>query len=593
MTMRRNHSILFVSLIFIFLLSACRNEPKLSPVAVDTTVNIRISSEPRGLNFLLNSDGQAITIMRQMALPLADFNAKTFKLEPVLVKSVPTTTEITEGPDAGLVAYTFDLLEQAVWDDGTPMTAKDFIFTIKATFNPHYKSPYPSQFLSIKKIEIDPGSDKKFTIYSDKYVIGKETLSNFTLLPTHLFDPENIYAGYPLKELQDPANKERYSTDEQLKKVAAILSSPKNMGQDGELSGSGPYKLKEWKTGESIVLEKKENWWGDALSNQYPKLKATPKKIVYKVIPDFNATISLMRNGEIDIVNNAEVRDITRLKEDDFFKENFNFYAPSMFKHAFIMLNTLNPKLSDRNVRRALAHLLDLNEISNAIYMGEDNVVVTPIHPSKSYYHKGLAPIDYNIEKAKTLLQEAGWSDTNNNGTVDKIINGELTELNLEYSYPGSSKNSGDIGQLLKEAAQPAGVNITLTPMEVRPYLTSAGNKTFELAPLGSSWYPFYEDFEQRWDSQSPRNYYSFGTAESDKLIETINKTIDPEKLTELYMRFQEIVYEEQPVIFFHTGVNHIMVNKKFGSINTSQISPGYFVNELSMTNVPITINNN
>ena len=123
--------------------------------------------------------------------------------------------------------------------------------------------------------------------------------------------------------------------------------------------------------------------------------------------------------------------------------------------------------------------------------------------------------------------------------------------------------------------------------MEFRPYLTSLGAKSFELGALGSTWYPFYEDFEPRWHSQTPRNYASFGNAESDELIETINKTIDPKKLHDLYMRFQEIVYDEQPVIFFHTGVNHIISHKKFGPIATSQISPGYFVNELSLQTVP------
>ena len=72
-------------------------------------------------------------------------------------------------------------------------------------------------------------------------MIGKETLSNFTLLPAHLLDPENIYANYTLEHLQDPTHKEEHSSDEQLKKLGDLLTSPKNMGHDGELSGgSGP-----------------------------------------------------------------------------------------------------------------------------------------------------------------------------------------------------------------------------------------------------------------------------------------------------------------------------------------------------------------
>ena len=591
--MRCNHSILISTLLLVFLLTSCRTDPKLPPIGQDTTVNIRIPSDPLGLNFLLNHDENAIPIMRQLALPLCDFNEKTFKLEPVLVKSAPITKEITEGPDAGLVAYTFDIQEEAVWDNGTPITAKDFIFTVKAVFNPHYRSLYTDQFILIDRIEVDPMSEKKFTVYSQKYVLGKESLSNFTILPAHLLDPENIYANYTLKDLQNTENKEKYSSDEQLKKLGALLSSPKNMGQDGELSGSGPYKLKAWKTGESLVLVKKENWWGSSLSNKYSRLTAIPKRITYKIVPDFNAAISLMRNGEIDIISKAEVREIVKLKEDDFFKEKFNFYAPSIYRHLFIMLNTLDPKLTDKKVRRALAHLIDLKELSDAIYMGEDNVVKTPVHPSKSYYHKGLTPIDYNVEKAKALLQEAGWSDTNNNGIVDKIINGELTELNLEYSYYAPSKNAADLGQLYKEAAQPAGVNIVVTSMEGRPLQMGWRNKSFELSTAGTSCYPFYDDFHLKWNSQSGSNYFSFGNAESDEIIETIKKTTDPKKLNDLYMRFQEIVYDEQPVIFIHTGFNQIMAHKKFGQLTTSQLSPGYFVNELSLKTIPVAVSPN
>jgi len=129
--------------------------------------------------------------------------------------------------------------------------------------------------------------------------------------------------------------------------------------------------------------------------------------------------------------------------------------------------------------------------------------------------------------------------------------------------------------------------------MEGRPLQTGWRKKTFELSPGGVSSYPFYDDFHQKWNSQSPSNYYSFGNAESDKIIETINKTTDPEKLNDLYMRFQEIVYEEQPIIFIHTGFNQIISHKKLGPITTSQLSPGYFVNELSLKTIPVITNNN
>jgi len=589
----RFHPLFYLFFLLLIFSTACRTDPKVPVVLEDTVVNMRVSGDPLGLNYLLNYDAAATLVMRQIFLPLMDFNPTSYQLEPVLVKGQPVIKEITEGIDKGLLSYTFEFIETATWGDGTPITAKDVAFTLKAIYNPNYPSPYPSYFMFVKRVEIAANNPKGFTIFAEKNNAALPNIGNVSIMPAHILDPTNIYDNYSLADLQNPKNKEKYSTDPQLKTVAALFTSPKNMGREGELNGSGPYKLSKWETGQSLTLVKKDNWWGDALAKNNRMLEAKPKKIVYKIIPDINATLSLMRNGEVDVMNAVSVGEFNKLKEDPYFKEKYNFYTPEMIAHRFIMFNTTDSRLEDKRVRRAVAHLFNLEEIYETIYGGDKNPVTNPIHPTKPYYNNNLAVITYNVDKAKALLKEAGWADANNNGVMDKMIDGELQELNLRLTHKNGFNDWINIAALFQESAKAAGVNIIPTPLESRPLKQGWVQKNYELSFTGSTWIPAHKNLYQKWHSKSKGNYSAFGTVASDALIEEINKTVDEDKLAELYTKFQEIIYEEQPVIFINTASDHIIVNKKYGNIKTSSVPPRVFVNEFALQHVPIDVNNN
>lgn len=309
----RFHPLFYLFFGLVIICTACRTDPKVTPVVLeDTVVNMRVPGDPSGLNFLLNYDGTATLVMRQLFLPLMDFNPSSYELEPVLVKEQPIIKEITEGPDKGLLSYTFEFRETATWGDGTPITAKDVAFTLKAIYNPNYPSPYPSYFKFVKRVELDANKPKSFTVFAEKNNAGLPNIGNVSIMPAHLLDPNNVYDNYSLAELQNAKNKEKHSAAPQLKTVAELFTSPKNMGREGELNGSGPYKLSKWETGQSVTLLKKENWWGDPLARNNRMLEAKPKKIVYKIIPDMNATLSLMRNEEVDIMRRVSVGEFNK-----------------------------------------------------------------------------------------------------------------------------------------------------------------------------------------------------------------------------------------------------------------------------------------
>ena len=519
------------SILFALIFSACRNEPKLSVSDWDKTVNVRIGGDPESLGYLYVTDSKSLQIIRQIFLPFTDFDPETYEMKPVLAKTMPIITEITSGEYAGLVSSAYEIREEAVWADGSPVTGKDYLFTLKSVYNPNKPSIYAGQFRRIKSVVVDETNPKKFTIYSEPYMAVREYYSNFAPLPAYLYDPEGIMEKYSLADLRD---KEKLKDKEDLKTLSDAFNSPKYLRSPEMLKGSGPYELAEWASGQQIVLTKKANWWGEELSKKERLLKAIPNKVVFKMIPDLNAAVSLMKNGEIDIIAQMDWTTFLNQKKKEDFTNEFNFYTPDKYAYRMMNFNTTKDKLSDPKVRRAIAHLFNREEILNTVYYGYPTAITGPIYPTKSAYNKDLKLLDFNVDKAKTLLKEAGWEDTDGNGIVDKLINGELTDLNIELKFASSNSDYTAVATIFKSAALKGGVNINTNPMETSSFMTSLRSKDFDMTFSGNSDYPFNLDPVSKWHTKGSINHASFGTAESDALIIELRKTIDAVSYTHL-----------------------------------------------------------
>jgi len=579
---------------FSLLIIACRNEPETTGPALQNEVKVRLSSEPENLNFLLTAHASATEIFKLLSMPLASFDPGTYELAPTLIRQMPLIAEVTEGDYKGTVSYDFEILEEAKWDNGSPILAEDFLFTLKAVFNPNYSSPHRSLTSFIKDVQIDPENPKKFRVYGAKYIIAAPVVSNFELMPRYVYDPEDIMANYTLNELKDPANKEQLENDEQLKAFAEQFSSPLHLSDPQGISYAGPYRLERWITGQEIVLVKKDNWWGDQLAASNNLLSAHPQKITFKFIPDINAAVSLAKNGEIDVMGRIEWAKFMELKEDKIITEQYNLHVPEKIAYRFIILNNANPKFEDKKVRQAMDHLFDRKEIGETVYYGFSKPTIGPVHPSKSYYNKNLSVRSLDIEKAKSLLDEAGWKDTNGNGIVDKKINGQQVEMDVELLYLNGFRDYSSMGIIFADAAKKAGVNIIPTSMETKAIFTQLRSKEFDAAFWGEDWYPLHKDLASRYHTRGSQNFGSFSNAESDDLIQKLRRIVDDSQLPPYYMRVQEILHEESPNIFINTGEDRLMVHKKFGDVRVTAVKPHYYLNEFTINQpVPVKTSNN
>ena len=568
--MIRFHSLLAFAFSILLLTPSCTPDEGKGTIYKnnDNTLRVRQPTDIRTMNPYFGGSKYETSVYKLVFQELMDFDPNTQELTPKIIKSDPVIEEITSGDYTGGLKFTYEILDEAIWDDGRPITGNDFLFSMKTIFNP--KLPTKSiaaYFDNVVNIEVDENDPKKFNVYTDNaYILTKPGISNFTILPEHIYDPEGLTKTISFIDLRNPENAKKYAEDPDIAQFAATFSDPEF--EKETVVGSGPYKLTEWEPGQRVVLTKKQNWWGENLAKTNVHLAAHPDTIIFYPIKDQSATITALKDESIDVSAEVDGQLFLELRENGYADSIFNFYTPSTYSYFMTIINNRNPKLADKKVRRALAHLMDMDLVINEVYNGLGARMIGPVFPEKPYFNKDLNPIEYNLDKAKELLKEAGWEDTNGNGILDKMIDGTRTELSLSYQYSPSSNFQDNYTALFKDNAKKVGIEIVREGLEFKVMQQNSVNGNYELGGRGSRWFPLPDDFKQLWHTDGigvrSGNYPRFGNAETDALIEDIRYSTNEEERHAKYNEFQKIVYDEQPVIFILVPLDRVAVHKRF-----------------------------
>ncbi len=534
-----------------------------SGVATDTVL-IRLAAEPEQVDPLLArtlADRQLNNLLFQTLL---DYDPQTLELIPVLAESLPVVDSITDGRWQGGMRYQFSIRPDATWDDGSPVTAADYIFTFKTLLNPGVNAaPFRIYFNFLKDIVTDPLDPKKFTVITDRpYVMALEALGTVGLYPAYFYDKNQLTKNISISDLADPARADSiYQHNQQLQNFAENF----NNKDAQEIIGGSAYQITEWMANQRITLTKKKDHWTEAV----PALSTIPDQLIFKIIPDVNSATSLLQSQQLDVLTGIPPERFEELQET--LSEDYNFYKTPKLSYDYIGINGNRDYLSNVRVRRALAHLLDMELIIAEILDGQAQRTIGPIHPSKSYYHQNLQPIDFDIKRADSLLNEAGF------GTNKK-------PLQLRYYYNIKNKKAAEIGLLLEKAARKINVEIIPTGMEIRALLTHYRQRDYDLAYLTWTTPPGLDDLRQTWHSSGNvaggSNRTGFGDKNADRIIDQIRISYDSKTRKELYLRIQEIIYQQQPYIFLYTPYERMAINKRF-SIQPTVRFPGYTISKL------------
>ncbi|BDS12277.1 ABC transporter substrate-binding protein [Aureispira anguillae] len=581
-----NWSLLFVACL-IFTCYSCGTDSKKNDtgqegtsnsqnIPDDFTVRIQIGGNTDGLNVALSNSAISSEILNSnVHAALLEMNPKDFSLRPYLATGRPIIKEL----DDNKMSISFEIREEAVWDNGTPITAEDYAFTIKAIKNPKTNATAQRSYLEfVEEVKIDPNNPKKFTVISNtRYLLTEEVSSSVAVLPAYFYDAQGLMSDFTISELNDPANLDRLNKDPRILDFANDFNTnyshtPKN------IVGAGPYQVTEIATHQHVKLERKKEWWGDKVDVDY--IAAYPQKLYFKILDDDNTAILALKEQEIDVMTYIPEEKFLDLQKNERATKNFNLYTPDNFAYRYIGFNMNQAKLSDVRVRKAIAHLIDKKHIVEDLCSNLATPINGPVSPLKKHNNKNLPEIAFNIEKAKQLLAEAGWKDMDGDNILDKNIQGQQESLKIKFLYPQGKQFYKDIAQVLKDEAARVGIEIDMIASEWSVMQEDLKKRNFDLTCLGWGQGPTLDDFKQIWHTESDtydgNNYVGFGNQESDKLIETIRVTMDEAKRQEMYFRFQEIVADQQPYVFLVAPKLCIAINKRFKNAEASSLRPGY-----------------
>ncbi len=544
-------------------------------------VNIRYDAAPGNLNPFLTTLGVNLYSCARIFSTFSELDPQSFKLVPTIVKEIPQERKISEGPHAGEFAYDFEIIPEAVWDNGTPVTGNDMAFTMKIIFHPLMPAKaFLSYFKDMSGIDIDPANPKKFTIYFKQYyILALETLCQTPIMPAYHYDANNRLGNTPIADFLDSTKLKSFETDSGMKAFVEEFKQPKFANDPNGIVGSGPYRVEKMNE-QGLILVKKENYWGDKLVDKRPLLAAYPKRLVYKVVKDENVVENMLKNGELDIVpGSLSPGKFLEMKAKDSLAAKYNFDILPAMQYSRWLLNLNKPNLQDVRVRKALAHIVDYDNFIKNIRLNLAIRTLSPILPSKKYYAKDLAYYDFNIDKAKELLKEAGWSDSDGDGVMDKTEAGRKVKLVIEVLVP-PVRSSQQYTESVTETARLVGIEIKSITTDISEIAQKTLTGDYESTFLAAVLYPGLTDLSQRYHSRylAPNgdNRSRYINPKLDDILDRIRAEPDEAVRNPLYIEAQKIIREDLPEIFLFVPQQTIITSKRLDGVITAN-RPGYY----------------
>ena len=512
----------------------------------------REMADAEKLNPIVTNDAAAEDIYILIYESLNDMNYETYDLIP-WIAPLP---EISEDH----LNYTYKLRKDVKFSDGKPLTGEDVIFTLKAIKNPFADdAALRNYFESVKRAELvdnDPYTVR--FVMNTQYWRAIYAMGSIPICPKHVLDPEGLTDKYTWDELKDFKIAEKNPA---IKKFADFLNSQEVSREPNYVLGSGPYMLEQWVTGQAVTLKRNPNYWGNILKPPYLD------KIVFKIIQDNSASVVAAKNKEVDMMYVVSPMDFYKNLEN---ASEFGLVKATPVEpgYSYIGWNLKNSLFTDKKVRWALAHLIDRNMLIEKISYGHSVPIQSHVfYKDKKHLNADLPTIPYDPEKAKQLLAEAGWKDSDGDGTLDKLIDNKKVDFKFTFLNNNNPVRRQTLLVII-DALKKAGIHGELQDLEWSVYLDKIKKHEFE-ATLGA-WQLNVTppDPYQIWHSSQSKgegsNFVSFINEESDKILEQYRVEFDENKRIDLIKRWQKLIYDEQPYTFLWSPKSRYIFDERF-----------------------------
>lgn len=537
-------------------------------------------SDPDKLNPITSTGASSSLIENYMFESLlTQENFAPYNLIPALAESLP---EISEDK----LKYTFKLRKDAHFQDGHSIDAYDCLFTLKTIKNPFVDdAPLRNYFNAAKgAIVVD---EHTIRYECTKVYFKNDSFLGYTVYPEHYYDPEGWARKYTFEDIEaynkGLINKvpqeelEARPAVQAMKKLAEKINSKDT---DRAPMGTGPYKFEAWDQGDKIVLVKDPNYW----RKDDPKYTTWLDKIIFKIINDQEVALVNLKATKIDFMRGIKPIQYSKQLDTPKFKENFSkadFFLPYYY---YLGWNNEHPIFKDPKVRKAMTYLTDRNLIINNLMFGQGKICTGPIYFEMEEFNDKIVPHPFDPKKGEDLLAEAGWADTDNDGILDKVVDGKKVDFSFTFLTNQGNDIRKNLAIILADAYKKSGIMADVRTMEWAVFLDKVDTHQFDCTILGWVGPVSQPDPYQIWHSSQSKeqgsNHVSWKDARSDELLELNREELDPEVRKKYMHEFQEILYENQPYTFLFWVKERVAVDKRFQNVNWYPVRPGFDAKE-------------
>ncbi|RLQ82450.1 ABC transporter substrate-binding protein [Planomicrobium sp. Y74] len=439
------------------------------------------------------TDGESFKVTKNIFDTLVNFGEQDTEIEPGLA------SEYTAAEDG--LTYTFQLEEGVTFHDGTDFNAE----AVVANF------------------------DRWAAGDADQYPYYGSMFGGFGDEEGHVIESVEATGDYEvtikLKRPMAPF----------LKNLAMSpfgIASPTAIEEQGDAFGdnpvgTGPFKFVEWNRNDTVRIEKFEDYWVEG----EPKLD----EVVFRAIPDNSGRLNALLAGEIDLADGINPSDAETIESND----DLQLYERPSMNVGYLGLTTTREPFDDPKVRQAMNHAIDRQAIVDAFFEGRGEVAKNPLPPVISGYNDAIEGYDYDPEKAKALLEEAGLGDG---------FEMELWAMPVPRPYmPDGQK----VAEAIQSDLAEVGITAEIVSYEWATYLEKAANGEADAFLLG--WTGDNGDADNflyvllDQDNIGSNNYTYYENQELHDILIEAQTEVDEAKRNELYAQAQEIIHEDAP----------------------------------------------
>lgn len=489
--------------------------------------------------------------------------AKTTTVKAADIASVEEETDGKKTSVKGLLretVYEFTLRKGLTWHDGEPLNVDDILFSYDTLMNEEVlaapaRADYSENMLAdLKKAVVKVGEDSVRFELRKQYFRALTVTAGLTILPKH-----------------------RYQVDKYKGDPKGFATNFNNHPDNSKPIGNGRYKFSNWEHGKVVELVRNEDWWGSK-SNVPWVLPGQPflDKIQWIVINNKNAALRALTNGEIDAdfdIEQLQWVDPEQNKTeftDKFVRAKYN--API---YTYIGWNEKRPDVDEKHrffrdprVRTAMTMLIDRKKILQEIHYGLGEMVTGPFFQNGPFYDHSIKPLEYNPEKAKALLDQAGWVDHDGDGIRDK----DGVAFEFTYNVHNAKEYHLKIAEIVKQDLEKAGIKVNIKSTDFNSFQEIVNGRKFDAVrfafgdPDCVDSDPYGIWHSSQWEGNG-QNHIGYANNEIDEICTKARRELNFKKRQKMFKRLHRILHEEQPFTFLFNLVELYFYKKQFHNV--------------------------